>query len=111
MELLRRFLTKGRRNDSRSYSVGIEPPASGKTGRVKILERDEYRVDAIIYNAGAAVIYIGGRQVTVGGLNDANGGIPIQSNTGLILDRNVGELWAVSGTDAQDVRILDIHGG
>lgn len=111
LERIRRFVSKGDRNDTRSYSVGVEPPAAGAVGRVRILERDPSRVEAMIYNFGAAVIFIGGRQVTVGGLNDPSGGIPIQPNTGLIIDQNIGELYAVSGTVGQDVRVLDVAGG
>ena len=111
MESVRRFVTPGERNDTRSYSVGTEPPAAGDAGRVRILERDPSRVQAIIYNLGAQTVFIGGRQVTVGGLNDPSGGIPIPTNTGLVLDHNVGELYAISGTTKQDVRVLDIAGG
>jgi hypothetical protein len=112
IERIRRFVSKGDRNDARSFSVGVEPPATAAaTGRVRILERDPSRVEALIYNFGSAVVFIGGRQVTVGGLNDPSGGIPIQPNTGLVLDNNIGELYAVSGTVGQDVRVLDVAGG
>ncbi len=49
--------------------------------------------------------------MTTGGINDPNGGIPIATNTGFVLDSNVGELWAVSGTTKQDVRVLEVSGG
>src|SRR5579859_5689922 len=52
LELLRRFLSPAYRNDSRSYAVGVEPPANGIAGRVKILERDPQRRRALIYNNG-----------------------------------------------------------
>jgi hypothetical protein len=110
VEQVRRFTAKGRRNDSRSYAVGPEPAAAGVAGRVRILERDEGRVEAIIYNFGTVAIFIGGRQVTVGGPNDASGGVPILPNTGLVLDTTIGELWAVSTVAGQDVRVLDIIG-
>jgi hypothetical protein len=111
IEKVRRFVAKGDRNDSRSYRIGTEPPTAGNPGRTRILDRDPSRVEAIVYNAGSAAVYVGGRQVTVGGLNDASGGIPIQPNTGLILDSNIGELFCISGTDGMDVRVLDIAGG
>ncbi len=111
VEAIKRFVAKGRRNDSRSFSVGTDPPTASDAGRVKILERDEWRIQAIIYNLGAATVYIGSRAVTPGGINDPNGGIPIATNTGFVLDSNVGELWAVSGTTKQDVRVLEVSGG
>lgn len=42
VEAFQRFVAKGRRNDSRSYSVGVQP--------IKILERDESRIFALIFN-------------------------------------------------------------
>jgi hypothetical protein len=103
---LRRFLAKGDHNVPRAFSVGIEPGG----GRTKILERDPSRVEAIVFNNGSATIFIGDRTVTTGVVNDPSGGIPIPPNTGLVLDNNVGELWAVSTVAAQDVRVLDIAG-
>lgn len=111
LELLRRFLVKGDRNDARSYVVGVEPPASGVAGRVMVLNANPARVEAIIYNNGTAPIYLGGRQVTVGGPNDPSGGIPVQPLTGFILSHNAGELYAVAGTAGQDVRVLETSGG
>lgn len=111
VERARRFMSKGDRNESRSYSVGTEPPAAGATGRTRILEHEPDRIQAIIYNLGAASVFVGGRQVTVGGVNDASGGIPIPPNTGLVLDQNVGELYAISGTTGMDVRVLAVYGG
>lgn len=110
LEELRRYVQKARRNDSRSYAVGAEPPAAGVVGRVKILERDESRVRAFVFNNGAQTIFVGGRQVTTGAANDPSGGIPIAINTGLWIDGTVGELWAVSSAAGQDVRVLDLCG-
>jgi len=111
LEELRRYVQKGRRNDSRSYAVGVEPPAAGVAGRVNILPRDESRVRAFIFNSvGGQTIFIGGRQVTVGGANDASGGIPILAGQGMWIDGTIGELWAVSSAAGQDVRVLDICG-
>lgn len=111
LELLRRYISPAYRNDSRSYDVGAEPPAAGVTGRVRILERDPQRRRAFIFNLGAQTVFIGGRQVTVGGLNDASGGIPILTNTGMWLEQDCGELWAVSSAAHQDVRVLELMDG
>ena len=111
VELLRRFLSPSYRNDSRSYDVGVEPPAAGVTGRVKILERDPQRRRAFVWNAGAQTVFVGGRQVTVGGLNDPSGGIPIPINTGQWFELACGEMWAVSSAAHQDVRVLELMDG
>ena len=113
VELLRRYLSPAYRNDSRSYAVGVEPPASGIAGRVKILERDPQRRRAFVYNNGAnaSAIFIGGRQVTTGGPNDPNGGIPIPQNTGMWIEQDCGELFAVATVAGQDVRVLELMDG
>jgi hypothetical protein len=109
-EALRRFIQKGRRNDSRSYRVGIEPPAATRKGRVLVSERNESRIEVLIVNNGSAPIYVGGRQVTVGGPDDPSGGVPIAPGTGLVFTNNIGEFWAVAGLDGQDVRVLEVFG-
>jgi hypothetical protein len=109
MERLRRFIAAGDRHDSRSYSV--RDAAHG--GPIKIAERDPSRVSLIIANVGANLVYVGGRQVTVGGLNDASGGIPIPAANypPFVISDSVGELWAITANDGMDVRVLDIAGG
>ena len=110
LEELRRFVQKGRRNDSRSYAVGVEPPAAGAVGRQCILPRDESRVRAFVFNNGGQTVFLGGRQVTAGGVNDASGGIPLAAAQGMWIDGTVGELYAVSTQPGQDVRVLDLCG-
>jgi hypothetical protein len=111
IESIRRYVVPGDRNDSRSYAVGTEPPAAGRPGRTRILEHDPSRTRAFVFNAGAQTVFVGGRQVTTGALNDPNGGIPILTNTGMWFEDNVGELFAISGTTDMDVRVLDVAGG
>lgn len=99
----RRFISKGRRNGTFSLSVGLSA--------VQLVPFDANRIELIIYNLGAATIYVGTpRKVTTGPIGDPNAGMPIASNTGMILDNNVGELWAISGSAAQDVRVWDVAG-
>ena len=110
IEAFQRFIAKGRRNDSRSYAVDI---ATGKAP-TKILERDETRIRAYLYNRGPNIIHIGGRQVTTApNVNDPNGGIPLPVNPAspFIFEGNVGELWAVAETAISDLRVLDVSGG
>jgi len=109
MERLRRYIAAGDRHDSRSYS--IRDAAHG--GPIKIAERDPSRVFLMVSNLGANLVYVGGRQVTVGGPNDASGGIPIPANNypPFVINDSVGELWAITANDGMDLRVLDVAGG
>lgn len=105
IESLRRFLAKSDRADSRSYAVGVAPAT-------RVAEREIARVELWIYNNDPTnSIYVGGRQVSIGGANDANGGIPIPPKSGLFFGAHVGEFFAVAPAAGLDVRVLDFIGG
>lgn len=114
LELLRRFLTPGDHNASRSFAVGTAaggPNVSGDSGRVQVLNRDPTRVQALVQNRGTSSVFLGDRQVSVGSLNDGSGGIELLPQAILVFSDNRGELYAVSSVAGQDVRVLDNSGG
>jgi hypothetical protein len=103
-----RFLAKGIRLPTANKAVGLTA--------VQLVERDPARIQLLVCNLGAATIYLGDtKQVTVGGIAggggaDPLGGYPLLTNAQLILDRMTSEVWAISGTATQDVRVLDLSG-
>jgi hypothetical protein len=105
-ELIRRYVSQA--DHVTPSSVNVRAAANG--GPTKLVERNDYRIEVWVYNNGNAPIYIGGRQVTVGSPNDPNGGIPVQP-AGEKFIRGIGEWWAVSAIDGQDVRVLDMVAG
>lgn len=106
-EALRRYVNKGRRNTP--HSVNVHAVANG--GPTQLVDIDEERIELWIQNNGIAPVSLGNKQVTVGGANDPNGGIVLAPGNMLIINNNIAEWWAVSATDGQDVRILDVAGG
>ena len=98
---LRRFLAKA--SFCRPYSVSVG------TAAVKLVDYNPLRIRVSIYNAGSATVYYGApRKVTTGSAGDPNAGFPLAASTGIIIDDNTGEIWAISGSAAQDVRIDDV---
>lgn len=96
---IRRFIAKNRRASPYSVSVG--------TTAVQLLAADPNRIEASIYNLGNALVYLGNRQVIIGSAGAVNAGFPIQPSTGIVKTATTGELWAISGSAAQDVRVWD----
>ena len=104
-EELERFVAKAQRLPVKNIAVG--------TAAVQLAERDPARVQLLIANLGAATVYIGQtRQVSVGAAaGDPDGGWPVLQQTIQTFDKIVSEVWAISGTAGQDVRVLDLSGG
>lgn len=97
--LLTRFLMRGQSNPSRSVSV--------ETKVTKLYAANPARVESFVYNNGSAVVYIGDQSVTTGPIGDPHAGVPIQPSTGMIIEKDAGDLYAISGSAAQDVRVLE----
>lgn len=89
----------------RCYNVGTGPA-------LQIAERDPARIRLLVANLGTAIVYIGSdRRLTVGSFaGDPEGGWPVFANTVQTFDKANTELWAISGTAGQDVRVLDLSG-
>lgn len=99
--MLARFLAKAGLVRPYSVSVGL--------AAVQLVPFDPTRIRVTIYNNGSAVIYYGApNRVVVGAAGVANSGMPIQPQTGIIITDNTGEIWAISGSAAQDVRVEDV---
>jgi hypothetical protein len=96
---LRRFLAKATINTTYSVSVG--------TTSLRVAGRRPQRARITFFNAGSAIIYLGGINVTSGTVGDPNRGLPLQPTTAFSVDANAGEWWAVSGSAAQDLTILE----
>ena len=100
---LRRYLDPGRRMPPYSFNV---------TNLAQmVLEAYDDRIEIWIFNLGAATVYIGnsGRLIP-GAADQANAGFPIGASSGLIIDKGArDELWAVSGTTGQDLRVIEIR--
>jgi hypothetical protein len=101
MLALRRFLAKATLCRPYSVSVGTTP--------VQLVAFNPARVRVSIFNNGSATVYYGrSNKVNVGSAGSPDAGFPILANTGEILTDTVAEIWAVSGSAAQDVRIDDV---
>lgn len=88
-----------------NISVTVHNAARG--GPTQICGRNPARINMLVFNNGAQTIYVGGPQVTIGQLEDSNGGVPIAPGAGLAIDRYIGAMWAVSSIDGQDVRVQE----
>jgi hypothetical protein len=101
---LDRFLAKAHhRLPQSNQSVGVQA--------VKLVERDPGRIQLLVANLGAATVYLGdSSRVIVGAAGDPDGGWPVFSNTAVVFDKIASEVWAISGTIAQDVRVMDLSG-
>jgi hypothetical protein len=81
------------------------------TSAVQLAERDPARIQLLIANLGAAIVYIGSDgRLTVGAPGDQEGGWPIFANTIQVFDRVNTAVWAISSAAGQDVRVLDLSG-
>lgn len=97
---VRRFFAKGTLVRPYSVSVGTVP--------VQLVAFNPNRIRVSIFNNGNATVFYGApNKVSVGSAGSPNAGFPLLQQTGIIIDDNVGEIWAVSGSAGMDVRIDD----
>ena len=85
---------------SASVSVGVTA--------VLILAANPQRQWAVVANAGTATVYLGTSGVVTGPIGTANAGLPIAAGATLPLPVGGGAWYAISGTAAQDVRVIEI---
>ncbi len=85
-------------------TVGTAADASAATVGVAaslISASSSLTVSRVIYNNGTVPIFIGGANT----VTTANG-MPIPAGGYFTLDKSYGDIWAISGTAGQDVRII-----
>jgi hypothetical protein len=103
LQALDRFVAKSTRFTPYVVKVAQVP--------ILICERDPTRVALWIYNNGPNTIFIGTHSVTNGAtLGDPDAGYPILNQGQASIGSVAAEIWAISTTGTNDVRVVDLAG-
>ncbi len=101
VDAVRRFFSKATFCRPYSVSVGTAP--------VQLVAYNPSRIRVSIFNNGGSTIFYGRpNKVAVGSAGAPDAGFPLLSNTGIIIDDSVAEIWGVSSGTGIDVRIEDV---
>jgi hypothetical protein len=78
------------------------------TTAVQVLPANPQRQWAAVANLGTVTVYVGPSGVVAGPLGNANAGFPVAAGATLPLPVGGGAWFAISGTAAQDVRVIEV---